>query len=380
LPAEDQPATPPGRPGGIVEQLTDSWLGGSERYTPEEVAAMTGVDRAITRRLWRAMGLADNPDGEAVLGPADLEAVRRVAELVGTAGLAVSDIVYLARVLGLATSQMADSVIGFQAEHLGAALSAEGHRSADGDLGAEGDLIATEDPTGPSEGAITSMVIEELDELVAYLLHRHLLDAVARRLPTLGGGSGVALATTVGFADLVGYTALSQDLSESEIAALVERFEAVASDRVVAAGGRVVKMIGDAVMFAAGPRAAAEIALDLSTAFDGPDVPRVRVGLASGRVVSRAGDLFGPVVNLASRASATARPGSVLVAPDLAADLAADPRFALQRIRPRRLKGIGLVTLSRLAWGAQPETGAPGPAGPPRPAPGRQAKRAARER
>jgi adenylate cyclase len=368
-----------------VEQLTDSWLGGSERYTPEQVAALSGVDRAITRRLWRAMGLADNPDGEAVLGPADLEAVRRVTELVGTAGLAVSDIVYLARVLGLATSQMADSVIGFQAEHLGAALSAQG------------DLIATEEPggpseltgagmvtdgttgTGPSEAAITSMVIEELDELVAYLLHRHLLDAVARRLPTLGGGSGVALSSAVGFADLVGYTAHSQDLAESEIAALVERFEAVASDRVVAAGGRVVKMIGDAVMFAAGPGPAAEIALDLSMAFDGPDVPRVRVGLASGRVVSRAGDLFGPVVNLASRAAATARPGSVLVAPDLATELAADPRFSLQRIRPRRLKGIGLVTLSRLEWASSGREGS-GPGRPAGPESGRQAKRAARER
>jgi adenylate cyclase len=357
-----------GRPGGIVEQLTDSWLGGRERYTPEQVAAMSGVDRAVTRRLWRAMGLADNPDGEAVLGPADLEAVRRVAELVGTAGLAVSDIVYLARVLGLATSQMADSVIGFQAEHLGAALTAEG------------DLIAACDPVGPSEAAITSMVIEELDELVAYLLHRHLLDAVARRLPTLGGGAGgVAVTVAVGFADLVGYTALSQDLAESEIAALVERFEAVASDRVVAAGGRVVKMIGDAVMFSAAPQAAAEIALDLSTAFDGPEVPRVRVGLASGRVVSRAGDLFGPVVNLASRAAATARPGSVLVAPDLATELDVDPRFALQRIRPRRLKGIGVVTLSQLEWAAAPEPGSAG-SRPLRPRSGRQPKRSARER
>jgi adenylate cyclase len=368
LPAEDQPGPAPGvgRPGGIVEQLTDSWLGGSERYTPEQVAAMSGVDRAVTRRLWRAMGLADNPEGEAVLGPADLEAVRRVAELAGTGGLTLSDIVY-------------------QAEHLGAALTAEE------------DLIAAEDPVGPSEltgtgmvtaaaresftseGAITSMVIEELDELVGYLLHRHLLDAVARRLPTLGGGPGVAVTVAVGFADLVGYTALSQDLTESEIAALVERFEAVASDRVVAAGGRVVKMIGDAVMFSAGPQAAAEIALDLSKAFDGPGVPRVRVGLASGRVVSRAGDLFGPVVNLASRAAAAARPGSVLVAPDLATELDVDPRFALQRIRPRRLKGIGVVTLSQLEWAEPPE---PGSAGSRlmRPRAGRQPKRSARER
>lgn len=342
MPSNHDPGSGPARPAGIVERLADSWLGGSERYTPEEVAARAGVDRTITRRLWRAMGLADNPDDEAVLGPADLDAVRRVAELVDMAGLAVDDIVYLARVLGLATSQMADSVIGFQAERLGAVLTNEaGSTDEAGSAGAAAPVTDAE---------VTSLIIEVLDDLVAYLMHRHLLDALARRLPTLGGSSGVAMVAAVGFADLVGYTALSQDLDEAQIAALVERFEAVASDRVVAAGGRVVKMIGDAVMFSAPPQAAAEIALELTTAFGDRDVPRVRVGLASGRVVSRAGDLFGPVVNLASRAAASARPGTVLVAPDLAVELMVDSRFVLRRIRPRYLKGIGPVTLSRLGW------------------------------
>ena len=97
--------------------------------------------------------------------------------------------------------------------------------------------------------AVVPAHLGELDHLVVYLLNRHLLDAV-RRFTGEGRASADGTAMAVGFADLVGFTRLSQRLEDLELSALVEEFEAVASDIVVAGGGRVVKMIGDEVMFA----------------------------------------------------------------------------------------------------------------------------------
>ncbi|HET9077773.1 MAG TPA: adenylate/guanylate cyclase domain-containing protein, partial [Acidimicrobiales bacterium] len=101
-------------------------------------------------------------------------------------------------------------------------------------------------------------------------------------------------------------------------------------------------------MFSADPGQIGGIALSLAETFDSPELPSVRVGAASGLVVSQGGDLFGPVVNLASRATMAARPGSVLVSPALAEALGGDPRYHVQAIRAHRLKGIGVVRLARL--------------------------------
>lgn len=118
-----------------------------------------------------------------------------------------------------------------------------------------------------------------------------------------------------------------------------------------------MKMIGDEVMFAAEPHLVAEIAVSLAESFDSPDVPSVRVGVAIGTVVAQSGDLFGPVVNLASRATMAARPGTVLIASALAELLATDPRYEVKAIRPHKLKGIGTVELSLLRRARQESHG-----------------------
>jgi adenylate cyclase len=174
---------------------------------------------------------------------------------------------------------------------------------------------------------------------------RHLQVAARRRL--LRGDAEDSPGQVVGFADLVGFTALAQQVSDEELAEVVDQLERLAYDVVVAGGGRVVKMIGDEVMFVVDdPLCAAEIALGLADAsHDAAELSDVRVGMAIGPVIEREGDLFGVTVNLAARATSIAYPGTVVVSPELRAALQGHPGFRFKSMRPRYLKNIGRVAL-----------------------------------
>jgi len=188
----------------------------------------------------------------------------------------------------------------------------------------------------------TAALVPQLEPFLGYVWRRHLLAALMRAVATPPAASRTLI---VGFADLVGFTAISQQLSEHELAAMVDRFEALAYEHIPERGGRVVKMIGDEVMFS-GEHAetAAEIGLALVDAYAGDEsLPEVRVGLALGPTLSWEGDLFGPTVNLASRLVNIARPGTVLVSDELGAALQAQDKFVLRHLRPLHLKGIGRV-------------------------------------
>jgi adenylate cyclase len=145
----------------------------------------------------------------------------------------------------------------------------------------------------------------------------------------------------------VGFTTMSQALDSQELAAMVDHFEALAYEHVVGRGGRVVKMIGDEVMFAADDgTVAAEIGLSLVDAHArDATLPDVRVGLACGAVLAWEGDLFGPTVNLASRLVNFARPRSVLISEELGERLQDHPAFELRHLRAVNLQGIGRVRL-----------------------------------
>ncbi len=225
----------------------------------------------------------------------------------------IDGLLHLTRTLGLAASRMAEAVVEFRADR-------------------------------PADIESADVRLSDLEWLVGYMVRRHMLASLTRRLTATMEGEGGAT-EAVGFADLVGFTSLTEQLSELETVRLIERFEVTATDRVVGGEGRVVKMIGDEVMFAADPAAVGEIALSLAESFDEPDLPSVRVGVAAGPVIAQSGDLFGPVVNLASRATMAARPGTVLISATLADVFRDDERYRVSPIRPRRLKGIGIVQL-----------------------------------
>ena len=158
----------------------------------------------------------------------------------------------------------------------------------------------------------------------------------------------------MGFLDLVGYTALSQELDADELSELVDRFEALTRDTVAELGGRVVKTIGDEVMYVAEDTAqAATIALRLTERTGTDEVlPLARAGLACGTVLARDGDYYGPVVNLAHRLVELARPGSVVTSEEVREALAHEPAFEWQRLRSRKIRDIGRVEVWALRAGA----------------------------
>jgi adenylate cyclase len=192
---------------------------------------------------------------------------------------------------------------------------------------------------------MVSEFTEPFEELLVYVWRRHLAAAVGRLAGLGARDEDVQTArVTVGFADIVSFTALSNQLSQERIGDLVELFEARCADVVAAQRGRVIKSIGDSVLFVHDdPIAAYEIAEGIITVI-GRDsrMPDVRVGLASGPVVMRLGDVFGPPVNLASRLTAVARRNRIIVDAETA-DLLPPDQFETRRLPARPVRGFGIV-------------------------------------
>lgn len=300
-------------------------------YTPEEVAEISGMPIELIERFWRALGFPNPARDVPAFGPLDVDALSTLQGLLAFRMTDTESSLQLARVLGSSMARIADAEITASPVLRGKQDSAE-----------MAELFAlTADATLPG-----------MARLLEYSWRRH-LQAAARRAMAVTGvlESGAAQAhLAVGFVDLVGFTVLSQQLSEQELAEMVGRFEALAYDTVTVLGGRVVKMIGDEAMYVAPDvDKAVEIAISLSEAYSDDEVlSEVRVGLASGDVLVRDGDYYGPVVNLASRIVNIATPGSVLVSEEVHAALADEPGFEWRSLRPRFLKDIGRVPLWRV--------------------------------
>jgi adenylate cyclase len=227
-----------------------------------------------------------------------------------------------ARVLGQALSRVAMAQAQAQAQNMAA--------------------YAGEIPDDPAAqeavGDLLQATLDRLDAFLLYVWRRHLAAAIVRQ-------SDARPAEVVGFADMVGYTRLTTRRGEDELAELVAGFQAVANAHLTAAGGRVLKVIGDAVMFVVPePEPAACAAVGISRAAHRSEtMPEVRVGLALGPVVEVEGDLYGETVNRASRLVELALPGTVVV-DDLTANALFESELRIRPMRPRKLKGLGFVS------------------------------------
>jgi adenylate cyclase len=290
-------------------------LGGPRRWTRVDVARMAGMPPERTQRLWRALGFPDAADDEPFFTDADVHALGLLSSLIDAGFVDERTEASIARALAQALSRLAD----WQADLLAEVLTRDAEDPA------------ALDPARAVES--TQRVLPVLRAVQDYVWRRHLA-ANADRLLAGPGGAGDRRELAVGFADLVGYTTRSRGMGGRELGAMVEDFEAIAAEVVARRAGRVVKTVGDGVLFTAATEvAAAEIALDLPVAWDAEDRPPLRVGAAYGPVLTHLGDVYSPVVNLASRLTSIARPGTVLVDRELARPLLRLPGF---RVRPLR--------------------------------------------
>jgi adenylate cyclase len=304
---------------------------GPPRYTFADACARANFDEATLMRLWRALGFPDPPPGERLFRDEDIEAIvtmrRQIESTIVPVGENLEGIVQIVRVIAGSLAKIAE---------------------------VESDALATavreRRLAGIPDDDIAAQVIESLDwsrlsRLIDYALRLQLRAAARRKLiasnPEAVGAENLA----VGFVDLVGYTALSQELEPGDLGALVTRFEELAYDTVAEHAGRVVKTIGDEVMFVDADVAnAGRIALRLTERSAVDEVlPDARAGISAGTVLAQEGDYYGPVVNLASRLVELARPGTVLASGEVRDALADDPTFVWHRLRSRRIRDIGRV-------------------------------------
>lgn len=321
-------------PTDLLEEVV---LGGSPTYTRADLIRLSGVPDDLARALWRALGFPDT-GGAAAFTEADLDALRLVWELIGLGLLDEETAVVLARSLGQSTARLAD----WQAEAVGRLLVEQEHL--------EGRDVAEDPEVVERILARTASLVEPMERLLDYAWRRQLAAVLDRRLARTEVIGEPSADGTVGFADLVGFTRLSRQLEDADLAALVEGFEAVSADVVASTGATLVKTVGDEILFVADDAGvAAETAMGLHAAHArDPDVPQMRVGLASGPVLRRMGDVFGSTVNLASRLTALARPDTTLVDAASAAQLSTLPGMGLRQLAPRRVRGLGVIRVFEL--------------------------------
>ena len=314
--------------------------GEGRRYTAAEVAEKAGVDEGLRRRNRLALGLPDpGPDDEAFTDE-DVDAAKRMAAL-REAGLPDEGILEVSRVIGLALAQVAAASRALFAD---ATLGAGGTEAEVGRRLAEGARRL-----GPMMGP-----------LLEYVLNLHLREQVRSdvigRAEIAAGHLPGAQEVTACFADMVGFTKLGEELPPEELGMLTGRLGELAA-AIVDPPVRLVKMIGDAAMLVSPDNdALLDAALRLVDSADeeGEGFPPLRAGLARGAALSRAGDWYGSPVNLASRITAIAYPGSVLASP--AVHDAAGEGYRWSFAGARRLKGIkGQVELFRVRAEEPPE-------------------------
>jgi adenylate cyclase len=331
----------PGNPAGSGpdprEALEELLLDGPRRYTRAQVAELAGVPGERTRQLWRALGFADVPEDDPAFTDADVTALARLSALIDSGFVEPGSEATIARAIGQSLSRLAD----WQTDMLAAVLAGAGTAT-------DADVVRS-----------TEQLLPLMRELQDYVWRRHLA-ANAGRLFLSSPGAVDRRELAVGFADLVGYTSRSRGMGGRELGAMVEDFEGLAADVIARHHGRVVKTVGDGVLYTCTePADAVEIALRLPEEWTAVDRPPLRVGAAFGPVLTRLGDVYSPVVNLASRLTSIARPSTVLVDQQLARRLRGMPAYRVRPLRRVSVRGYDhlqpwLVRRRDVATGAAP--------------------------
>jgi class 3 adenylate cyclase len=299
---------------------------GPQKYTLRDAAESIGVPVAEVEYGWSIVGLTVENSDTAVLTQADVDALATWVAMREQLGKEATD-GYM-RVLGATVARLAEAVSSM--------IRTSAPRLWLGDTGDELTTArAYQEVAGyvPRVGAMIDAI------------HRHHLVSTRTFIEGVERGPQTSILCGVGFADLSGFTALTQALTPAELSALLTEFAAAVGDIVHADGGRIVKFLGDAVMWVSPkPERLATAALDLVHHPRAREAElQVRAGLAYGPILALSGDYFGNAVNLAARLVAAAGPGQILASPELYEHLPDWPATAQE---PLQLKGFDAPVVS----------------------------------
>lgn len=297
----------------LIEEIL---LGGKREYTRLEVAERAGLSPDTTNRRWLSLGFASAADEDVFFTDADVEAAKLSEGLLASGIIDQGMDVAVSRAIGHHLSRLAE----WQTELVRELILQRPELAGD-----EQKLVA-----------LIEAVVPVLERLQNYVWRRHLAAYTGR---VFGGTADESGQQAVGFVDMVGYTRLTRSIEEDQLAVVLEKFEAVTAGAVADRQGRVVKMIGDEVLFVADtPVDAVEIALEINRQAEADgEIPELRTGLAFGHVLSRLGDVYGRVVNIAARLTSTARPGTIVVDEQLSE--AVRDQYTVRSLRPVSVRG-----------------------------------------
>jgi adenylate cyclase len=315
--------------GTLMFLVAGRIIAGEARYTSGQLAEQGGLSPEFLLELMKAMGLAIPGPDEVLYTDSDLEVVR-TTHVARTAGITDEEILDLMRTLGRGLAQAAETM---RALVLRVVLEPGV---------SEHDLAQRyAEATAQLSPILTPLVSGLLNLQLRQAAQGEAINAAERSGGRLPGSREIAVC----FADLVGFTRLGEEVPPEELGRLAVRLEALAAG-VSSAPVKLVKTIGDAVMLTSTePAPLLDAALELLDAADdaGDEMPQLRAGIASGHALSRAGDWFGRPVNLASRITSVARPGSVLASGEVHAALTqagVAEAYRWSYAGERRLRGI----------------------------------------
>jgi class 3 adenylate cyclase len=296
------------------------------RYTRDEAAAAAGIEPELVDRVWRAAGLSNVDPGIPRFSDRDVEILGAFAA--GSELFGEDAVLRFTRVMGTSLSRIVEAALTMAVANLSGPMELAG-----------ADEATVELATAQANAAL------DLVPSVFEKFFPHHIEAATRRFElSRPDGALRTVNLAVAFLDLVGFTERSGDLSADELATAVADFESLAGGVIAGHDARLVKMIGDEVMYVATDAViAAEIALELRDAVSGhPVLARLRGGLVFGEVVAQDGDYYGPEVNLAARIVADAAPGQILASAAVADALAAHGAFATHAEGDREVRGFEL--------------------------------------
>lgn len=296
----------------------------SQHLSRRDLAEEVEIEPELLRRTHRALGMAVPDDDERAFDDEDLEAARELKQF-REAGLPDEGLLQISRVMGQGISQLASTV-----------------RTVFGDAFVQaGD---TERDVAMRYARMTEQLRPRVEPMLSYVFSLHLREAVrgamVEALDLSTGEVGDTQQVAVCFADLVDFTKLGQQVPTDQLGEVAGRLSEIAFG-VVESPVRVVKLIGDAAMLV-GPRPepVVDAALSMVEAAEqeSEDFPQIHAGVAFGEALERGGDWYGSTVNLASRLTDAAYPGSVL-ATNAIRD-AAPEAFAYSEAGWRKFKGF----------------------------------------